>query len=47
MGVDREALVVWCLVGALEMGAWARSHGDIDAADRCAAHVALIASHLQ
>lgn len=47
MGVDREALVAWCLVGAVEMGAWARSHGDIDAADRCAAHVALIASHLQ
>lgn len=46
MGVDREALAVWCLVGAVEMGAWARCHEDVDEADRCAAHVELIAAHL-
>lgn len=46
MGVDREALVVWCLVGAVEMGAWARSLGDDEAADGCAADVALITPHL-
>ncbi|MET0902512.1 MAG: aminoglycoside phosphotransferase family protein [Acidimicrobiales bacterium] len=46
MGVDREALVEWCLVGAVEMGAWARAHGDTRAADRCETHVTLLAPHL-
>ena len=46
MVVDREALIAWCLVGAIEMGAWARSHGDVEAAARGAAHAALIAPHL-
>jgi streptomycin 6-kinase len=32
MGVDRDALALWCLVGAVEMGASARSHGDLPAA---------------
>jgi len=47
MGVDREALVAWCLVGAVEMGAWARSLGDDEAADSCATAVALITPHLR
>ena len=46
MELDREALLEWCLVGAVEMGAWARSHGDTRAADRCEAHVNLVAPHL-
>ncbi len=46
MGVDRGALVAWCLVDAVEMGTSARSHGDHDAATRFAAQVALIAEHL-
>ena len=46
MAVDREALLEWCLVGAVEMGAWARSHGDTPAADRCEAHVKLLAPYL-
>jgi streptomycin 6-kinase len=46
MGVDRAALVEWCLVGAVEMGASARSHGDHRRADRCDAHVALLVPHL-
>ena len=39
-------LIAWCLVGAIEIGASARSHGDIETADSCAAHAALIAPHL-
>jgi streptomycin 6-kinase len=46
MEVDREALLEWCLVGAVEMGAWARSQGDTRASDRCEAHVKLVAPHL-
>jgi streptomycin 6-kinase len=46
MGVDRDALIAWCLVGAVEMGTWARSHGDKETADSCAAHTTLIAPHL-
>jgi streptomycin 6-kinase len=43
MGVDREALLEWCLVGSVETGAWARSHGDDARADRCEAHARLLA----
>jgi streptomycin 6-kinase len=43
MGVEREALVAWCLVNAVEMGASAGSHGDRVLADRCAAQAALVA----
>jgi streptomycin 6-kinase len=35
MGVDRAALVAWCLVDSVEIGASARSHGDdVTAAER-------------
>jgi streptomycin 6-kinase len=43
MGVDREALLEWCLVGSIEMGTWARAHGDQEAASSCESHVALLA----
>ena len=43
MGVDRDALAAWCLVGAVEMGASARSHGDDERAVDHAELVALIA----
>ena len=46
MGVAHEALVEWCLVGAVEMGASARVRGDDPAGDRCDDHVALLARHL-
>ena len=39
-------LVEWCLVGAVEMGASAAAHGDERTAQRCLAHVALLAPHL-
>jgi streptomycin 6-kinase len=43
MGVDRDALVDWCLVGAVEMGSWARGRGDDAVADSCTAHAELLA----
>jgi streptomycin 6-kinase len=43
MGVDRGALLEWCLVGAVEMAASARSHGDEAASTDLDAHVALLA----
>jgi streptomycin 6-kinase len=46
MGVDREALLEWCLVGSVEMGTWARSHGDDARAERCDAHVRLLVPRL-
>jgi streptomycin 6-kinase len=46
MCIEREALVAWCLVDAVQIGTSARSHGDGALADRCAAQVTLVASHL-
>jgi hypothetical protein len=46
MGVPREALALWSLVGAVEMGAWCRARGDQDTAQGCAAHVDLLVAHL-
>jgi hypothetical protein len=46
MGVPSDALALWSLVGAVEMGAWCRAHGDHDTAQGCAAHVDLLAAHL-
>ena len=46
MGVDRGALAAWSLAGAVEMGTFARGHGDHDGARRCARHVHLLAAHL-
>lgn len=46
MGVDRDALVDWCLVNAIELGAAARSHGEDAVAERCAGQVGLLAPHL-
>ena len=43
MGLDRAALVEWCLVGAVEMGSSAAHHGDATAAAQCAAQVELLA----
>ena len=43
MGVDRDALLEWCLVGAVEMGASARWRGERSQAERLDAHVALLA----
>ena len=43
MGVDREALLEWCLVGAIEMGASAWWRGERAAGERSDAHVALLA----
>ena len=34
--MEREAIVAWCLVGAVEMGAWAVARGDAGAARRAA-----------
>ena len=45
LGVDREALVAWCLVDAVEMGASSRATGDQAGADRCARHHALLRPH--
>jgi len=46
MGVDRDALVTWCLTDAVQIGASARSHGDAATAARRADQVELIAAHL-
>ena len=46
MGVDRDGLVLWCLVGEVEMGAAARSHGDAASASGCADLARLVAAHL-
>jgi streptomycin 6-kinase len=46
MELDRDALLEWCLVGAVEMGTFARSHGDEESGRRCDAHVRLLAPHL-
>jgi len=46
MGVEREGLVLWCLVGAVEMGASSRSHQQRAAAAAFAALVGLLAVEL-
>ena len=46
MGLDRDVLLAWCLVNAVEMGAGASSRGDRARAERCAAQLSLIARHL-
>lgn len=46
MATDREALLLWCLVGAVEMGASARAHGDHQRASDHSRHVELIAARL-
>ena len=43
MGVDRDALVEWCLVGAIEMGASAWSRDERAKGEQLDAHVALLA----
>jgi streptomycin 6-kinase len=43
MELDREALLEWCLADAVEIGASARSNGDLVNADVYDAHVALLA----
>jgi len=47
LGVDRDRLVDWCLVGAVEMGTSAAARGDARGAERSADHVALLAPHLR
>jgi streptomycin 6-kinase len=46
MGVDRDALLEWCLVGSVEAGAFDRAQGNDELADRCDGHTALLAPHL-
>jgi streptomycin 6-kinase len=46
MGVDRSALLEWCLVGAVEVGASAWWRGERTAGERCDAHVELLAPML-
>ncbi|MEO7571662.1 MAG: aminoglycoside phosphotransferase family protein [Acidimicrobiales bacterium] len=46
MGVERDAVVVWCLVDAIEMSASARAHGDPEGAKQAAERATLIAPHL-
>ncbi len=46
MGIDRDALVLWCLVGAVEMGASARSHGDDVTSVSLCRHVDLLTARL-
>jgi streptomycin 6-kinase len=46
LGVDRGRLAEWCLVAAVEMGTSAAARGDVDARERSAAHVELLAPHL-
>ena len=46
MGVDRDALLEWCLVGAVEMGASAWWRGERANGERCDAHMALLAPRL-
>jgi hypothetical protein len=46
LSVERDALVEWCLVGSIEIGTSAAAHGDAETAQRCRAHVELIAGHL-
>ncbi len=43
MGVDRDALLEWCLVGAVEMGTSAWWRGERAKGERLDAHVALLA----
>ena len=47
LGVDRDRLVDWCLVGAVEMGTSAAARGDARGAERSADHVVLLAPHLR
>jgi streptomycin 6-kinase len=46
MRLDPDALLEWCLVDAVEIGAFARARGDRATAERCAAHEALLAARL-
>jgi streptomycin 6-kinase len=43
MGVERAALVAWCLIDAVRIGSWARLHGETEIADRCVRHAHLLA----
>lgn len=43
MGLDRAALVDWCLVAAVEMGSSADHHGDATTAAQCEEQVRLLA----
>ncbi len=46
MGIDRDVLVVWCLVGAVEMGAWSAGNDDVATATALRRHVDLLAVRL-
>jgi streptomycin 6-kinase len=46
MGIDPDALLEWCLVDAVEIGAFARARGDRATSDRCVAQIALLAPRL-
>jgi streptomycin 6-kinase len=43
MGLDPDALLEWCLVDAVEIGASARARGDRTTAEVCEAQAALLA----
>jgi hypothetical protein len=43
MQVERDALLEWCLVDAVEIAAFARARDDATTAERCDAQVSLLA----
>jgi streptomycin 6-kinase len=46
MELDRDALLEWCLVDTVEIGAFARARGDRETAERCEAQAVLLAPQL-